>query len=182
MFFLQMSGVPGSGKSALTKAISEVFNVVVVDHDVTKTALLEKTNGNLSNKIAGQVSYHIDWSHIEFQLSQKHNVIFDSPCLYEEMIEKGMALAQKYNSTYKYIECINEDFYSVSDRLQTRNRKISQITRFESYDKFKETLYRSKRPPHGNFLIVDSSKPINTYINDVVNYMNNEQAETKPDL
>lgn len=47
MFFLQMSGVPGSGKSTLTKAIQEKLNVVIVDHDVTKTALLEKVDGHL---------------------------------------------------------------------------------------------------------------------------------------
>lgn len=166
-----MSGVPGSGKSTLTKAISEILDVVIVDHDITKTALLEKTNGNLSNQLAGQVSYHIDWSLIESFLIQKHNVIFDSPCLYEEIIEKGMDLAKKYNSTYKYIECINEDFFNVNDRLKSRDRKISQITKFESYDKFVDALYKSKRPPNNNFLVVDSSKPIDTYIMDVVNYI-----------
>ncbi len=73
-----MSGVPGSGKSALAKAIRDKLNVIVDDHDITKTALLEKMNGNISNELAGQASYHIDWSLIESFLSQNHNVILDS--------------------------------------------------------------------------------------------------------
>lgn len=171
MFFLQMSGVPGSGKSALTKAIRDRLNVVVVDHDVTKTALLEKMGENITMEVAGQVSYHIDWSLIESFLSQNHNVILDSPCLYEEMIERGINLAKKYNSKYKYVECLNEDFSSVNDRLKSRNRKISQIENIESYDTFIKAVNNSKRPPNNNYLVVDSSKPVDSYIKSVVDYI-----------
>lgn len=168
-----MSGVPGSGKSALTKAIRDRINVVIVDHDVTKTALLEKVGEDISSEFAGQASYHIDWSLIESFLSQGHNVILDSPCLYEEMIDKGMNLAEKYNSEYKYVECLNEDFLSVNDRLKSRSRKISQLKKFESYDKFIKAVNNSKRPPNNNYLIVDSSKPLDSYIKTVIDYIKN---------
>jgi len=109
MFFIQMSGIPGTGKSTLAKAISENFDIVIVDHDTTKTALLEKLDSHLSNKILGQVSYHLDWEFIESLLIQNKNIIFDSPCLYSEIVEKGMDLARKYGYTYNYI------LYQVAD-------------------------------------------------------------------
>jgi len=167
-----MSGVPGSGKSSLAKAIRENLNVVIVDHDIIKTALLEKIIGNLSMQYAGQASYHIDWSLIESFLSQQHNVILDSPCLYDEMIDKGLDLAKKYNAKYKYVECLNKDFSSVNDRLQSRNKKLSQILQFASYDSFIDTVNSSKRPPHHNYLVVDSSKPVDSYIKSVIDYLN----------
>lgn len=171
MFFLQMSGVPGSGKSTLTKAIQEKINVVIVDHDVTKTALLEKVDGHLPMELAGPTSYHIDWVLIESFLAQNHSVIFDSPCLYSEMIEKGMRLAETYNASYKYVECLNEDFTNVNNRLKTRNRMVSQIKQIDTYDAFIKTVHYSKRPPNQNFLVVDSAKPIDTYIKSVIDYL-----------
>lgn len=132
MFFIQMSGVPGSGKSTLSKSISKHLDVVVVDHDVTKTALMGMGNNQLSSLDIGKVSYDIDWLLIETLLSQN----FDSLCLYDEIIEKGMALSEKYHATYKYVECKNTDFNDIMQRLKSRKAKISQITKYKSYDVF----------------------------------------------
>lgn len=44
MFFLQMSGFPGSGKSTLSREIARRLDAVIVDYDVPKTALLESTS------------------------------------------------------------------------------------------------------------------------------------------
>jgi predicted kinase len=90
MFFVQMSGFPGSGKSTLSRLIANRTGAVHIDHDIVKSALLEAIKDTSFNvKSAGEISYNIDWSLIEFHLSQGHNVIFDSPCLYDEMIIKG---------------------------------------------------------------------------------------------
>ncbi len=44
MFFLQLSGFTGSGKSTLSREIARRLDAIIVDHDVTKTALLESTS------------------------------------------------------------------------------------------------------------------------------------------
>ena len=89
MFFLQMSGFPCSGKSTLAKQIAKLTGAVIVDHDVVKTALLRSINDkSIDLKVAGKVSYEIDWSLIDFYLSQGLNTILDSPCFYAEMVEK----------------------------------------------------------------------------------------------
>ena len=104
-------------------------------------------------------------------LEQEHSVILDSPCLYEGMVEKGIDLCQKHGATYKYIECYLNDIEEINRRLQTRERKISQITKVESEVAFKKCLAGSKRPLHGEYLIVDSGEPLEKYGKKVMDYI-----------
>ncbi|OIU68581.1 AAA family ATPase [Rossellomorea aquimaris] len=172
MFFLQMSGFPGSGKSALAREIAGRTGAVVIDHDVTKTALLETPEGaGMDGKTSGSISYHIDWSIIESILSQERNVIFDSPCLYQEMIIKGTNLARKYRASYKYVKCFLDDFDLINERLKNRERKISQIREVKSLEGFKKTLENSKKPEGHRYLVVDTSMGLDTYIDEVMEYL-----------
>lgn len=110
MFFLQMAGFPGAGKSTLAKQIAKYTGAVIVDHDVVKSALLNSLNDNsFDHQMAGKISYDIDWSLIDFYLSQKQSTILDSPCFYSEMVEKGVRLSEKHKVEYKYVECYLND-------------------------------------------------------------------------
>lgn len=171
MYFIQMSGVPGSGKSTLAKAISQNLDIVIVDHDTTKTALLEQVKDVLLNNEVGKLSYHLDWAIVESLMIQNQNIIFDSPCLYDEILRKGTYLADKYGYNYKYVECINEDFVEVSRRLRERETKLSQIKEFESYEIFFSALNNSKKPKGDSFITVNSSKKLETYLMEVLNYI-----------
>jgi predicted kinase len=166
-----MSGYPGSGKSTLARTIGNRTGAIVIDHDIVKTALLESMESNLDPKATGKISYHIEWSLIDFLLSQGHSVIFDSPCFYTEMVEKGTNLAQKYKIQYKYVECYVKDMEEINKRLKQRNRMISQIQQVHSEEAFKFQIENSKRPTHFKTLIVDSSQPIENYIPKVMDYM-----------
>lgn len=173
MFFVQMSGFPGSGKSTLSRQIANRTEAVIIDHDVVKSSLLHSLEGvPIDAKLAGKISYNIDWSLIEFQLSQGNNVIFDSPCLYEEMIEKGAALTNKYNVKYKYVECYLDDINEINLRLKNRERMISQIREIKSVDDFKYTIENSKKPPQVKSLLVNTRQPIEIYLQEVINYIN----------
>lgn len=171
MFFLQMSGFPGSGKSTLAKQISELTNAVIVDHDISKTALLEALEDqNLSMNILGKTSYHIDWALIDSYLGQGFSVIFDAPCLYEEMVEMGEQLCLKYKIKYKYVECYVDNYELIQQRLLTRERKLSQIEG-TTYEAFKHAIQQSKKSDKYEYLIIDSSKPMETYLNKVIEYI-----------
>ncbi|MEK4486998.1 AAA family ATPase [Psychrobacillus sp. FSL H8-0484] len=172
MFFLQMSGFPGAGKSTLARMIARNTNAVIVDHDIVKSALLKSTQElNVELDMSGPISYSIDWSLIEFHLSQGHDVIFDCPCLYSEMIDKGTYLAKKYNATYKYVECYLKDMQEINNRLKRRERMISQIQEVSSEESFHHAVEGSKRPYNDPYLVVDSGQPLETYFNDVINYV-----------
>ncbi|WP_339215940.1 AAA family ATPase [Solibacillus sp. FSL W8-0372] len=173
MFFIQMSGFPGSGKSTLALEIANRIDCVIVDHDIVKSALLNSVNDSqLDGKLAGKISYNIDFLLVDFYLSQGKNVILDSPCLYDEMIEKAMAISRTYNAKYKYIECYLADFDEINNRLKNRMKKISQIAQVENKDLFYTTIKNSKKPANLSCLTVKTDNPLHTYIDDVLNYIN----------
>lgn len=171
MFFIQMSGFPGSGKSTLSKQIAKSTGAILIDHDIVKSALLESIEETMDNKLAGKISYHIDWSLIEFHMSQGQSVIFDSPCLYDEMITIGTNLCNKYNVRYKYVECYLDDINEINFRLKNRKSKVSQIKEVISEDAFKHTIQNSKKPANVKCLLVDTSKPLESYLQKVLDYI-----------
>ncbi|MDA2666866.1 MULTISPECIES: AAA family ATPase [Bacillus cereus group] len=172
MFFVQMSGFPGSGKSTLARKIAKGTGAVIIDHDIVKTALLLSIEeAPIDVKLAGKISYNIDWSLIEFHLSEGQAVIFDSPCLYEEMVEKGTDLSKKYNVKYKYIECYLDDSNEINFRLKKRDRMLSQIKEIQSEESFKYTIKNSKKPSEHKCLVVDTKQPLESYILEVMNYI-----------
>ncbi|MDN4608553.1 AAA family ATPase [Sporosarcina highlanderae] len=173
MFFVQLSGFPGSGKSTLSRQIAKRTGAVIVDHDIVKSALLHSIgDGLIDAKLAGKISYNIDWSLVEFHLSQGQSVVFDSPCLYQEMVDKGVNLSEKYNVKYKYIECYLDDFHEVNKRLKNRVRLVSQICGINSEEDFKYTIENSKKPTGYQCLVVDTNRPLESYINQVISYIN----------
>jgi hypothetical protein len=46
MFFLQMSGFPGSVKSILFRHLSKLTGAVIIDHDIVKSSLLKSLESN----------------------------------------------------------------------------------------------------------------------------------------
>lgn len=172
MFFLQMSGFPGSGKTTLAKGLASRTGAVIIDHDVSKTALLDSLSGTgLDAKELGKAAYTVDWAFVEFQLAHGQSVIFDSPCLYSEMIQKGTELAQKYGVSYKYIECYLNDFTEINHRLQNRQRQPSQIQNVESESIFARALAGSKKPEGHAWLRVDSGAEVETCLQSALQYL-----------
>ncbi|GAA0327454.1 ATP-binding protein [Bacillus carboniphilus] len=172
MFFLQMSGFPGAGKSTLARLIAENTGAIVIDHDIIKSALLDSLDVSIDPKLAGKMAYQIDWSLIDLHLSQGFSVILDSPCFYKEMIERGMDLATKHYADYKYVECYLNDYQEINHRLKTRKRMKSQIQQVAGSElDFKRFVDSSVKPPGGNFLVVKTDQPIQKYFNKVIQYV-----------
>jgi predicted ATPase len=86
-FFLQMSGVPGSGKSTVAVAVAQATHAVIIDHDVTKSALLD---AGVPGATAGKASYAVLHALARHLLVQGKSVIFDSPCFYTVLLDRGV--------------------------------------------------------------------------------------------
>ena len=167
-----MSGFPGSGKSTLSRHLSKLTGAVIIDHDIVKSSLLKSLeSNNIVADTVGKISYDIEWALIDFHLSQGLSVIFDSPCFYTEMVEKGVGLSKKHNVRYKYVECYLNDFKEIQKRLKERARTISQISQIDSESAFREQVEASKKPFNLECLVVDSGKPIDSYIEQVILYI-----------
>ncbi|MEK4385553.1 AAA family ATPase [Solibacillus sp. FSL W7-1464] len=172
MLFVQMSGFPGSGKSTLSRQIAKRTGAVIVDHDIVKSSLLTSFEEiPIEKKLAGKIAYNVDWSLVEFHLSQGQNVVLDSPCLYQEMVERGIGLSKKYNAAYKYVECYLNDYQEINNRLQSRNRMVSQIEKASSEEIFKFTIENSKKPDEGSYIIVNTKDPLESYIDRVIDFI-----------
>lgn len=172
MFFIQMSGFPGSGKSTLSREIAKKCEAIIVDHDIVKSSLMKSIEeAPIVAKLAGKIAYDIDWALVEFHLSQGLNVILDSPCLYDELIEKGLTLTSKYNATYRYVECYLDDINEINRRLKTRDRMVSQIAEILSPEAFTYTIANSKKPMGHEVLTVNTSQPLKAYLPEVIDYI-----------
>jgi len=173
MFFLQLAGVPGSGKSTLAMEIAKIISVVIVDHDVTKSALML---AGVEEKAAGKIAYDVDYTYVNYFLSQGHNVIMDSPCFYDVQLERSINAAESNNAFYKYVECYFNDLNEINRRLKTRESKISQCKSINSHIASEEMFVNwlnNMKKPESNYIVVDTSKPVNEYIDEVIKYLVN---------
>ena len=167
MFLLQMAGFPGSGKSTLAKEISKYINAIVIDRDIIKSSMIES---GVDLDIVASASYDVVFSLCKYYLGINKSVIIDTPCYYDDSLNNGINIANEYNAEYKYIECKVEDFEIVNNRLKYRERSVSQIDSTEK-GRFLEAQEKSKLPTKTDYLIVDSSLPIESYIQKVLKYI-----------
>ncbi|KAI0465820.1 P-loop containing nucleoside triphosphate hydrolase protein [Xylaria cf. heliscus] len=124
-FLIQMSGPPGSGKSTLARLLASSINGVVINHDLIKAFFLES---NFSFQDSSKLTYRLDWVLAEDVIQQGRSVVIDSVCNYEEVLDRGTALAEKYGCTYRYVECRVEDLDLLDRRLHDRIPLRSQRT------------------------------------------------------
>lgn len=174
MILLQMAGFPGSGKSGLSKIISKEINAVIIDKDTIKTSLLEY--GEIDH-IASELAYKMMFDLADFHLNNGQNVILDTPCYYDEGLEKGMKLAHKNNVEYKFIECIVDDFTIIKNRIASRKNMKSQIT-MPSIEGFTRAKGRTKRPDN-DFLLVDTSEFVDIDYSCIFNYLKKSENNDK---
>jgi predicted kinase len=163
---VQMSGAPGSGKSTIARALAHQRGLVVIDHDVVKNAQL---GAGLPFAQAGKLSYAVLLDLAEDLLRQGHQVVIDSPCFYDELLEGGRAAAVRTGAAYRYIECVTDDLDVLDRRLRPRPRLKSQVAgvyqepRDDSgrpgADVFRDWIDNMKRPTSG-YLRVDTTRPI----------------------
>lgn len=165
---IQMAGFPGSGKSTVSTLISKKTGAVVLDRDVIKNSML---NAGIEGQVLADASYKVVFELASDFLSKGLNVIIDTPCYYQDIVNNGQQICINNCSKYKYIECIVEEFQIIDKRLKTRERLQTQIESvnearyYASYDK-------SAKPVNIKSLRIDTSNLENIDLNQVLEYIN----------
>jgi predicted kinase len=178
--FIQMSGAPGAGKTTIATAIAARIQAVILDHDVAKSALL---NADVPVSLAGKGSYLVLGALAQHLLRQGHSVIFDSPCFYVDLLERGQRLAHEAHARYFYIECVVDDLRELDRRLRTRPRQASQVAGVQAQPTvgsgkthideavFRDWIANMKRP-EGEYLVLDTTQPLEACIEEAMDYLN----------
>lgn len=124
--FIQMSGAPGSGKSTVARLLGRsIWNTVVIDHDVLRSALLDS---NMPFEEAAKHAYQLQWKLAQDLMEQSFNVIVDSTCNFQTILDQGSALAKHYGYSFWYVECKVGDIDVLDHRLGKRHAMKSQRT------------------------------------------------------
>ena len=121
---IQMSGRPGSGKSTIAREIGRQLPAVILDYDVTKTALLDQ---GVSFDDAGRLAYESGYAIARSILTQGISVILDSPCRFDRILAAGLTIAKSTEACYRYVECVLNDTAEVQRRIRARTRVRSQV-------------------------------------------------------
>ncbi|MER7246100.1 AAA family ATPase [Kribbella sp. NPDC000426] len=178
-FLLQMSGIPGSGKSTIARQVGTRYGAVVVDLDVIRSAALD---GGVPVEESGPVAYPVMFALARNLLDQGFNVVIDSPCGYDEILVTGRAMADERGVAYKYVEADTDDLTLIDERLTSRAPLRSQRRGINLHavdaggadadgeQLFQAWLLRTKRPPDG-YLRVDATKPIDVILAEVGTYL-----------
>jgi len=168
MFLLQMSGVPGSGKSTVAAHVVAAHGAVAVDYDVIKSAVLD---AGFELDDSTKAAYEVMYALARQALTQGRPVVMDSPCFWPRILTEGMEIARAYGATYRYVECQVRDLKLVDERLSQRPRLRSHrrgvdlppvdlgddLVDGEQF--FRDGMDRVQRPV-GNYLQLDMHRPL----------------------
>ncbi len=172
-FLLQMSGWNGSGKSALARAVGRATDAVVIDHDTTKTAILD---AGVPHPPAGGASYSVIFHVVADLLAQGHAVVIDSPSVYEDIPRRGMEAAATAGVPYYFVECACP--LDVADgRVEARVRRPSQVDGSAGAAEVRASGDRRSHRPATGALVVDTTQPLEACVEEVLHYLATEGAK-----
>jgi predicted kinase len=182
---VQMSGVPGAGKTSIARELARLRGVVAIDHDVVKSALLD---GGVPVAAAGSASYGVVLSVADDLLTQGHRVVIDSPCLYAELLRSGQQLAQRHHVAYRYIECVADDFVLLDQRLRGRTPRRSQrsslggapqdlpATSGVDADELFRTWMADMKRPNTGYLRLDTTVPLAACVEQALAFIDERES------
>lgn len=180
-----MSGAPGSGKSTIANLLAPYIDAVVFNHDTARSTVLEF---GIPFDQAAKLAYSLGWTFTKDMIKQGRSVILDSPCNYEETLDRGSTIAREHGYEYWYVECRVEDIDVLDERLRKRpalrcqRRRVDQLPADASskhYNEDPQTLfkrrYQNPLRPQSNVIIVDSTNNPEKIRDDILEHIRSAQ-------
>jgi predicted kinase len=168
-WLLLMRGLPGSGKSTLSRALSKRLGWPIIDKDDIKDIL----DGHTPQ--AGGLSYEAMFNIAHRQLLQGLNVICDSPLTFSRSYEKAQLIAAATHASLVIVECTCSDEQEWSQRIN--RRKQLQLPAHHQTDWDNLQTNRAKMENEMNYpisdprMIVDTVRPLDEIVSEIIQWL-----------
>jgi predicted kinase len=134
-----MSGLPGTGKSAVAEGLAAEFGFPVFAKDWLEASLLE--SGEVAREQLGMIGYGLLTTLARRQLSLGQSAILDSVAGFSSIRATWRSPAEEYDASWFAIECTCSSSDLHRQRLSQRKRGIpgwpeldwSEVERVQSY-------------------------------------------------
>jgi predicted kinase len=117
-----LSGLPGSGKTALAEDLSRALSVPVFSIDPIEAAMWR---AGLPKTETGLAAYEVAQALADEHLRLRHSVIVDAVNAVEAPRAVWRTLAAKYRANLKIIECVCSDEAMHRQRIEKRVRSVA---------------------------------------------------------
>jgi len=117
-----LSGLPGTGKSAVAEALAQRLGVPVFAKDWLEASLLR--SGVVAREQLGMVGYSLLTTLAQRQLALGQSAILDSVATITSVRDTWRALAREFEAAWYVIECTCSDAEVHRQRLSQRQRRI----------------------------------------------------------
>src|SRR5690349_14113304 len=164
---VQLSGLPGTGKSTLARGLARGPGLVVLDTDTVKSALM---GTGFAFEAAGPATYAAVLALAADLLAQGRPVAVDSPCRYPELLASGQAVAAAAGVPYRLGELWADDPAALLPRLAARVGRPSQVTPDLPASTLAQWQGQLVRPEEG-WLRVDASADPATALREVRDWL-----------
>lgn len=169
LLFVQMHGVPGSGKSRLARAVGEATGAFVLDKDHIATGAIR---AGVPFSEAGKVAYEAIWLILPSALEQGFSVILDSPCFWPNIEDTGRQIAAGAGARYAMIECRCDDTAELDRRLAFRAR-LESNPRERGAGAGRPGMYT----PSCERLVLDCTHPLDGLVTRALSYLSSEAVQ-----
>jgi len=174
MWLIAMRGLPGCGKSTLSRALSKHLGWPLVDKDDVRDLL----GGELPG--IGGLAYEIMFNIARRQLLQGLSVICDSPLVARVSYDRAQAIANETQANLAVIECICSDESLWRNRITERKAQGLPTHHQTDWESFQD--YRRFYLSQANYalfhpqLVVDTATPLQDCLAEILAWL--EQAST----
>jgi predicted kinase len=162
MILVVMKGMPGSGKSTLSRALGRQLGWPVVDKDMFRPVLPD-----------GAHAYQVMFLQAQDLLRQGFHVICDSPLTGLKAYAAACEISESTRAALRIVECHCSDKALWAQRLAGREKSAHQVSDWQALLAYQEKVRpKMQHAFHHPLLQVDMAKPLVVVTADVIAWLN----------
>ncbi|OQA47185.1 MAG: Chromatin associated protein KTI12 [Chloroflexi bacterium ADurb.Bin325] len=171
------AGLPGTGKTALARAVARELRAVYLNKDTIKDAAValaraRKLEGGV--EFAGALSYELLIPLAQDNLTLGLSVVMDSPAGYRVFQDQVEELARRVKAEIRLVECITTDEAQWQQRIERRGETLPEH-RTRDWETVQQARARFERLT-GPRLVIDTVESLSVNLERVLAYLGGKTA------